>query len=43
MTIWIYSFEDGTVLKLIDIGFSTGELWELKKIHGICTVSHERI
>lgn len=43
MTIWIYSFKDGTQLKLINVGFSTGELLELQKMHGACIISHERI
>lgn len=42
-TIWIYSFEDGTQLKLINMGFSTGELLVLQEMHGACVISHERI
>lgn len=43
MTIWTYSFEDGTLLKLIDVGFSIKELWKLEEMHGACVISHERI
>ena len=42
-TIWIYSFDDGTELKLLDIRFSTQEIAELTKLHGKCIISHERI
>lgn len=42
-TIWIYSFDDGTKLKLLDAGLSTQEIVELEKLHGKCVVSHERI
>ena len=42
-TIWIYSFDDGTELKLLDIGFSMQEIVELEKLHGTCVISHERI
>ena len=42
-TIWIYSFDDGTELKLLDTGFSVQEIVELEKMHGKCVVSHERI
>ena len=42
-TIWIYSFDDGTELKLLNAGLSIQEIVELAKIHGRCVVSHERI
>lgn len=42
-TIWIYSFYDGTELKLLDTGFSIQEIVELEKLHGRCVISHERI
>lgn len=42
MIIWIYKFNDGTVLKLLDNGLSTGELWALKEMHGDCEMSFER-
>lgn len=41
--IWSYSFEDGTQLKLINIGFSIQEIVTLEKLHGACVISHERI
>ena len=42
-TIWIYSFDDGVELKLLDTGFSVQEIVELKKLHGKCVMSHKRI
>lgn len=42
-TIWIYSFDDGVELKLLDTGFSIQEIVELEKLHGKCVISHERI
>lgn len=42
-TIWIYSFDDGTELKLLDTGFSTQEIVELEKLHGMCVISFKRI
>lgn len=32
--IFKYTFEDGTILKLLDIGFSLEELWMLQELHG---------
>ncbi len=43
MKIWIYIFEDGTVLKLLDVGFSCQELWALKKLHGKAKVSNKKV
>lgn len=42
-TIWLYSFDDGTELKLLDAGLSTQEIVALAKLHGKCVISHERI
>lgn len=42
-TIWIYSFDDGTELKLLDTGFAVQEIVVLEKLHGKCVISHERI
>ena len=42
-TIWIYSFDDGTELKLLDTGFAVQEIVALEKLHGKCVISHERI
>ena len=42
-TIWIYSFDDGIELKLLDTGLSTQEIVELVKLHGKCVVNHEKI
>ena len=36
MTIWVYTFEDGTVLRLYQDGLSTIEVWKLAEIHGKC-------
>lgn len=38
-TVWIYCFDDGTTLKLLDVGFSTQELLLLQDLHGKCDVS----
>lgn len=38
-TVWIYTFEDGTVLRLLDVGLSVEEVWKLQLIHGECTIS----
>lgn len=40
-TVWIYIFEDGTRLKLLDIGLSTEEIIALGKLHGKCVMSHK--
>jgi len=42
-TIWIYVFDDGVELKLLDTGFSTQEILVLEKLHGKCVINHERI
>lgn len=42
-TIWIYIFEDGTRLELLDIGLSTEELIILQDLHGGVVVNFERI
>lgn len=39
--IFKYIFEDGTILKLLDIGLSVEEVWELEKLHGKCKVESE--
>ena len=33
--VWVYDFEDGTRLSLLDMGLSTEEIWQLKAIHAI--------
>lgn len=35
--VFIYEFEDGTVLKLLDTGLSTKEMFCLNSIHGKVT------
>jgi hypothetical protein len=32
--IFEYKFADNTVYKLIDVGFSAADLWQLEKLHG---------
>lgn len=32
--IYKYTFEDGTVLRLLDVGLSVEEVWALEKLHG---------
>ena len=34
--IFKYTFEDGTILRLLDIGLSVEEVWALEKLHGKC-------
>ena len=41
-TVCIYCFDDGTTLKLLDVGFSIQELWLLQDLHGKCDISHVR-
>ena len=31
--VWVYTFEDGTVLKLIDAGLTTAEICKLQELH----------
>ena len=33
---YIYTFEDGTVLKLLNVGLSVAEIWKLEELHGKC-------
>ena len=33
---YIYTFEDGTVLTLLNIGLSVAEVWKLEELHGKC-------
>ena len=43
MTIWIYTFEDGTRLELLNNGLSTAEVWKLQELHGKANVSYKQI
>ena len=43
MLIFIYTFDDGTKLKLLDTGLSIEEIWRLQDLHGACVVSYEQI
>ncbi len=42
MTIYRYEFEDGTVLRLVEIGLSVEECWALEKLHGKAQVVIEK-
>lgn len=33
---YIYAFEDGTVLTLLNVGLSVAEVWKLEELHGKC-------
>ena len=37
--VWVYTFDDGTVLRLLDVGLSVEEVCKLQLIHGACTIS----
>lgn len=39
--IFKYNFEDGTILRLLDVGFSLVEIWKLEELHGKCKVGSE--
>ena len=41
-TIWIYKFEDGTVLKLCENGLSVDELWKMQELHGKAQISTKK-
>lgn len=41
--IYKYTFEDGTVLRLLDIGLSVVEVWKLEELHGKCSVESEKV
>ena len=32
--IFVYEFADGSIYKLVDIGFSLNDIWALEKLHG---------
>ena len=34
--IFKYTFEDGTTLRLLDVGLSCAEVWKLEELHGKC-------
>ena len=39
--IYKYTFEDGTILRLIDVGLSVAEVWKLQELHGKCKAESE--
>lgn len=34
--IYKYTFEDGTILQLANVGLSVEEVWKLQELHGKC-------
>ena len=34
--IFKYTFEDGTILRLLNVGLSVAEIWKLEDLHGKC-------
>lgn len=34
--IFKYTFDDGTILRLLDVGLSCAEVWKLEELHGKC-------
>lgn len=43
-TVWVYTFEDGTILRLFNVGLSADEVWKLAELHGKCqSVTTENI
>lgn len=41
--IFKYTFEDGTVLRLLDVGLSVEEIRVLQELHGKCKIESEKI
>lgn len=39
--IFKYTFKDGTILRLLDVGLSCAEVWKLEELHGKCRVERE--
>lgn len=39
MTVWVYTFADGTVLKLLEVGLSVEDVWKLSEVHGRASVT----
>lgn len=35
-TLWVYTFADGTILRLFNVGLSADEVWKLAELHGKC-------
>ena len=42
-TIWVYIFEDGTKLELLESGLSVAEVYKLKELHGECELRTRHI
>lgn len=40
--IFKYTFEDGTILRLLDVGLSCAEVWKLEELHGKCKVESDK-
>lgn len=41
--IFKYIFDDGTILRLLDIGLSCSEVWKLEELHGKCRIESEDV
>ena len=41
--VYTYTFDDGTKLQLLNVGFSTEELWKLQELHGAVVINHEKL
>jgi hypothetical protein len=39
--IYIYSFEDGTTLTLLNVPLTVAEVWKLEELHGKCKKMQE--
>lgn len=40
---YIYKFEDGTILTLVNIGFSIAEGFKMKELHGDCKLEIKQV
>lgn len=43
VTVWVYTFTDGTVLQLLQNGLSVAEVRALEPIHGKCSITHKTL
>ena len=41
--IFKYIFEDGTILRFLDIGLSCEEVWKLEELHGKCKAESGKV
>lgn len=40
---YIYKFEDGTILTLVNTGFSVAEVFKMKELHGDCKLEIKQV